>query len=58
MPEIQKTFWGEFPIGDVMIRVCAWCGDFLGERESSGVGRCTHGICEECMRRETGNGGE
>ena len=37
-----------------MIRVCAWCGKAMGEREPMEDKSITHGICPECYEKVTG----
>lgn len=39
-----------------MIRVCAWCGAELGEKEPLEDRGVTHGMCEPCIEREAGMG--
>jgi len=34
-----------------MIKLCAWCGDYLGEIEPRDDYRITHGICGPCRDR-------
>ncbi|MFC2001847.1 hypothetical protein ACFLUZ_05010 [Chloroflexota bacterium] len=35
-----------------MRKVCAWCGKDMGEIEGHGKTGTTHGICEECKKKE------
>jgi len=35
-----------------MIRRCAWCGKDMGEKEPLDDQRVTHGICQECLKKE------
>jgi len=32
--------------------VCAWCEKDMGEKDGGGVEGVSHGICEECLRRQ------
>ncbi len=32
--------------------VCAWCGKDMGEKDGQGQEGATHGICEECSKKE------
>lgn len=34
-----------------MIRLCAWCGRYLGDTDPLGDPRPTHGICRGCEKR-------
>lgn len=34
-----------------MIRICAWCKAWLGQKEPLEDKRVTHGICQECLDR-------
>ena len=35
-----------------MRRICAWCGEFKGEKEPLKDTSETHGICKKCYRKE------
>ena len=36
-----------------MLRICAWCGKKIGEKEPLEDKRETHGICKECYEKLT-----
>ncbi len=36
----------------VLIIVCAWCGDKMGEKDGHGQTGVTHGICADCLAKE------
>jgi hypothetical protein len=33
--------------------VCAWCGKDMGFRDGQGVEGISHGICQECLKKQT-----
>jgi hypothetical protein len=35
-------------MGEDMKRLCAWCGEEMGEKPGEGE---THGICEKCAKK-------
>ena len=35
-----------------MIRICAWCKKKIGEKEPFDDRRETHGICDDCIKKE------
>lgn len=41
--------WSDFKIG---IRKCSWCGKFMGFKK--GITGVTHGMCDECYKKERG----
>jgi hypothetical protein len=36
-----------------MVTVCAWCQRYMGSKEPLHDPAVSHGICDECMRRDT-----
>ena len=38
------------------LRVCSWCGRWLGLARELGEGAVTHGICEPCAQEFSGAG--
>jgi hypothetical protein len=36
-----------------MVKVCAWCEKYMGSREPLHNPGVSHGICDECVERET-----
>jgi len=39
-----------------MLVYCAWCGKFLREIDGKGQTGASHGICEECLKKEVQGG--
>ena len=36
-----------------MVTVCAWCQKYMGSKEPLHYPAVTHGICSDCLERET-----
>lgn len=36
--------------GDRMVKICAWCGHFMGSCDGGGIGGVTHDCCASCYQ--------